>query len=127
MRDFVGFVLALTLVASPLGVSAQENRVAPPSWLESELATVMSGRQRGALKPVDHLQIAMIPEHLKRRVPGYRKTEQSQPKPSEPTSEGQSKGLSRGGKIAIGVVVPLVVGTAIGVGVWAATFDLGWE
>ena len=97
--------------------------MAAPSWLESELATVMSGRQRGALKPVDHLQIALIPEHLKRRMPGYRKTEQSQPKPSEPTPEAQSKGLSRGGKIAIGVLVPVLV-VAVALGVTAATFEL---
>jgi hypothetical protein len=124
MRYLVGFVLALTLVASPLGARAQEDQAAPPSWLESELATVMSGQRRGAVKPVDRLQIALIPEHLKQRQPGYRKTKPSEAKPSEPTSEGQSKGLSRGGKIAIGVLVPLVVGTAIGVGVWAATFEL---
>ena len=67
-----------------------------------------------------------MPEHLKQRQPGYRKTKPSEAKPSEPTSEGQSKGLSRGGKIAIGVLVPLVA-VGIGVGVWAATFDLGWE
>ena len=126
MRYLVGFVLALTLVASPLGVRAQEDQVAPPSWLESELATVMGGPQRGAVKPVDHPQIALIPEHLKQRQPGHRKTKPSEPKPSEPVSEGQSKGLSRGGKIAIGVLVPLVA-VGIGVGVWAATFDLGWE
>ena len=126
MRHWVGFALALALVASPLSVSAQEDEAAPPSWLESELATVLSGRQRGAVKPGDRLTIALIPEHLQQRVPGHRKTKPSETKPPEPTEEGQSKGMSRGGKIAVGVVVPLVVGAAIGAGIWAATFDIGF-
>jgi hypothetical protein len=85
-----------------------------------------------------------LPEHLEQRRPGHKHKEIVKEPVSEPALklEGDSagvgvtpteqtsqpkKGLSKGGKIAIGVVVPLVVGAAIGAGIWAATFDLGWE
>ena len=124
MRYVVVFVVVLVLVTSPLSVGAQEEQVAPPPWSESELAALVSAQQQGPVRSVDRLQIALIPEHLERRIPGHTKPSQE---PVTITEEGQSKGMSRGGKIAIGVVVPLVVGAAIGAGIWAATFDLGWE
>ena len=42
------------------------------------------------------------------------------------TPEGGTPGLSKGGAIAIGVIVPLVLVTAIGVGVTASAFN-NWE
>ena len=111
MRCLIGFVVALVLVASPLSVGAQEEQVARPSWLESELAALVSAHQQGPVTSVERLQVALIPEHLERRMPGHTKPSQE---PVTITEEGQSKGMSRGGKIAIGVVVPLVVGAAIG-------------
>ncbi|MGB5683807.1 MAG: hypothetical protein WBM47_18300 [Polyangiales bacterium] len=125
MRYSIAFVLALVLVTSPLSVGAQEEQVARSSWLESELATLVSAQQQGSVISVDRLQMAWIPEHLEQRLPGHTKPSQE---PATITEEGQPKGMSRGGKIAVGVVVPLVVGTVIGVGIWAANFDwVGWE
>ena len=122
MRYVVGFVVVLVLVTSPLSVGAREEQVAPPPWSESELAALVSAQQQGPVRSVDRLQIALIPEHLERRIPGHTKPSQE---PVTITEEGQSKGMSRGGKIAVGVLVPLAaVGLAAGIA--AATYDLGW-
>ena len=122
MRYLIGFVVALVLVTSPLSVGAQEEQVARPSWLESELAALVSAQQQVRVISVDRLQVALIPEHLERRIPGHTKPSQE---PVTITEEGQSKGMSRGGKIAVGVLVPLAaVGLAAGIA--AATYDLGW-
>ena len=71
MRYLIGFVVALVLVASPLSVGAQEEQVARPSWLESELAALVSAQQQGAVIYVYRLQMAWMPEHLEQRVPGH--------------------------------------------------------
>ena len=124
MRYVVGFVVALVLVTSPLSVGAQEEQVARPSWLESELAALVSAQQQGPVTSVERLQVALIPEHLERRMPGHTKPSQE---PVTITEEGQSKGMSRGGKIAVGVVVPLVVaGIVAGAVVMATGFDDIW-
>ncbi len=129
MWYLVGFVVALVLVTSPLSVGAQEEQVARPSWLESELAALVSAQQQGAVMSVDRLQMALIPEHLEQRMPGYTKRSQepaTNTEESQPTKppEGQSKGMSRGGKIAVGILVPcFVAGIVAGAVVMATGFD----
>lgn len=111
MRYVVDFVLLAALVVSPLSVSAQEGTAsgsvgaapvegtpASQSWLER---THPEAFEAPAKKPDSGIEIEYVPV-------------QSQPHPKE----GRRKGLSKGGKIAIGVLVPIVVfGIAGGVGI----------
>ena len=121
MRYLVGFGLVLALVASPLSVVAQ---------------TAEEGSDE---RP--QLAFLLIPKHLQERLPQHRHAVsepeskfsleyQEQKSPTvgvDPlsggpeataivTEEGQRRGISKGGKIAIGVLVPLVV-LSVGVGV----------
>ena len=116
MRHWVGFALALALVASPLSASAQEHEEAPNS-----AALAIHGKSHAPLQlmlrasyfydiGVDPLSGAPVP---------------SEPSPAS-TEEGQSKGMSRKGKIAVGVVVPLAA-VAIGLGIGAAVVLSNWE
>ena len=161
MRYVVGFLLALGLVAVPLGASAQEREEAatkaavlihakshmPPQLMlrtryfcdvgaypllgppsasgpapligsALALASVTSPLSMGA-QPVEADSLSFWQSQEPATI-----TEEGQP--AKPL-EGQSKGMSRGGKIAVGVVVPLlVVGISAGAAVMATGFDDIW-
>jgi hypothetical protein len=71
-------------------------------------------------------QLALIPQHLQQRMPGdgKKQSDGEEAKSTAATEEGRSKGMSRGGKIAVGVIVPLVVvGVVAGAVVMATGFD----
>ena len=119
----VAFVLA-GLVGSPASVSAataQKASQEPPSWLQMELHTPGLRMTYSELQ-----QLALIPQHLQQRMPGDGKkhSDGEEAKSTAATEEGRSKGMSRGGKIAVGVIVPLVVvGVVAGAVVMATGFD----
>ena len=115
MRYFVGFVVVTAIVGSPLSVSAQqgdegvasgsvgaapvEGTRSSQSWLERVHPEAF---EAPAKKHDSGIEIEYVPV-------------ESQPY----ANEGRRRGLSKGGKIAIGVLVPLVV-VCVGVGAWAA-------
>jgi hypothetical protein len=97
-------------------------------WLRLELDTAGLSLTSGELQ-----RLALIPEHLQERMPGHR-TKQSDdaksdfqieyvPAQSKPyTEEGRRNGISKGGKIAIGVIVPVVLVSVAATAAVAASF-----
>ena len=116
MRHWVGFVLALALVASPVSVSAQEHEEAPKS-----AALAIHGKSHAPLQLM--LRTTYFYDIDVDPLSGA-------PTTVAPAEKSQGKGLSRGGKIAVGIIVPLAV-VGIGVGIGAAVSirnsDLGWQ
>ena len=72
------------------------------------------------------LKLALIPEHLERRVPGHQHEESKIEYVESGPGTEQRKGLTKGGKIAIGVMVPLVV-VGLALRAWAARRHLNFR
>ena len=116
MRHWLGFVLALALVASPLSVSAQEHEEAPKS-----AALAIHGKSHAPLQLM--LRTTYFYDIDVDPLSGG-------PTTVAPTEASRQGGMTKGGKIAMGVLIPLLV-VGIGVGIGAAVsirnMDLGWE
>ncbi len=138
MRVWIGFVIAVAVVAAPLTVAAQET-MNPEPWLEAEFelyALGAKGRRAMAVTDAEPSGpvFAFIPPQSRMRMPQEHNEPASSVDPwlrlrlDEPEglrvtpgspAEGSRRGLSRPARIAIGVVVPVVVLAGIGVGVGA--------
>ena len=142
MRYLVGLICALALVASPLSVSAQEHDEAPKSAalaihgkshapLQLMLRTTyfydidvdpLSGRPTTVAPTAPGTEVPDIDTHSQRSIEHYEIHHAA-----APTEASRQGGMSRGGKIAVGVVVPLVVaGIVAGAVVMATGFDDIW-
>jgi hypothetical protein len=109
MRYWIGLVVAVALVVSPLTVAAQETKT-PEPWLESEVELFglegLHGTAGGTDAKASRPAFALIPQHLKERTPQYRheQVRALYPEPEEP-----KPGLSRGAKIGLGIGIPVFV------------------
>ena len=138
MRVWIGFVVAVALVAAPAGARGQQGANAPSAgpWLLLQLDEPADLRVPSSSRP----SLAYIPEHLKKRLPQYRhptpaSVEEATPqrKPEREieieyvtpgsAAEGSGSGLSRPARIAIGVVVPLVVLTGTAAAATVSAFN----
>ena len=137
MRYLVGFVLAFGLTISPVSSGAQEPR-GPGGWLKSELAYLKCAtfrRADGILVATFDEPIQAAPkgrldnfypgtppertfdkEKLDDFYPEETRVELEYINSADAPESSQRTGISKGGKIAIGVIVPLVaVGISVGV------------
>ena len=103
MRYVVGFLLALALTTSPLNANAQAGD-------EGESAAPM--------------RLALMPEHLQQRMPGYRHDALASQQNFEIKYVAPPPSVLRKKRIAIGVGVTaaVVLGLAIGAGVVVGNF-----
>jgi hypothetical protein len=116
MRCVVGFVLALALMASPRNVRAQEHEEAPQS-----AALGIHGKSHAPLQLM--LRTTYFYDIGVDPLSGA-------PTTAAPTEVSRQGGMTRGGKIAMGVLIPvLVVGIGVGIGATVSirNMDLGWE
>ena len=113
MRHWVGFALALALLASPLSASAQEHEEAPKS-----AARAIHGKSHAPLQLM--LRTTYFYDIDVDPLSGG-------PTTVAPTEASRGEGLTKGGKIAMGVLIPLaVVGIGVGIGLMFAVSDWDW-
>jgi len=140
MRYLIGFVLALGLTISPVSSGAQEPRE-PGGWLKSELAYLkcptfrradgilvatfdepIQGAPKGRLDnfyPGTPPERTFDKERLDDFYPEEARVELEYINSAGAPESSQRTGISKGGKIAIGVLVPVIV-VSIGLGVGVA-------
>ena len=106
MRYMVGFLLALALTTSPLNANAQ------------------AGDKGESAAP---MKLALMPEHLQKRMPGYRHDARAPQETFEikyvaPPPTPESRKRKKRMAIGLGVTAAVVLGLAIGAGVVAYNF-----
>ena len=111
MRYWIGFVVAVALMAAPLTVSAQEaGKGRSPESVQSEPAREAPGTSGSWLERMHPEALEGSPETSKSRVAiEYVPAQSPQPVEEKPKR-------SKGARIAMGVVIPLVsVGAMVGI------------
>lgn len=122
MRYLIGLVLALALVASPLGVSAREGGDAAEP---RAVATQPAEEAQPAQSWLERMHPEALEAPAKTPEPAFEI--EYVPAQAEPQSEeGRGQGMSKGGKIAIAVFIPLVV-AGVALGVAAGAVMSSWD
>ena len=131
MRYWVGFAVAVALVASPLTVAAQATKT-PEPWLESEVERFglegLHGTTGGPDAKASRPAFALIPQHLKERTPQYRHERASLQykanQPDEPDPQ-QRRRLRLGLGIGLGLGIPMIIAAGMGAALASMDMDFG--